>query len=75
MGYRRSQYRKEKLKKSKYNSNIKYDSEKEIYKTYYDFNYWSLKYGKKYYRKKTRKNDTSLNYGSYKKIKKYVQVG
>jgi hypothetical protein len=75
MGYRRSQQRVEKMKKSKYNSNIKYDSEKDRYKVHYDFNYWSLKYGRKFFRKKIRQSDTPLNHGSYRKIKNYIRVG
>lgn len=75
MGYRRSQERNKRLKKSKHKSNIRYDSEKDRCKVHYDFNYWSYKYGRKYFRKKVRKSDTPLNHGSYRKIKKYVQVG
>lgn len=75
MGYHRSQQRNQKIRKSKYKSNIRYDSKKGRYKVHYDFNYWAFKYGRKYFRKKVRQCDTPLNHGSYRKIKNYIQVG
>lgn len=75
MGYRRSQERNKRFKKSKHKSNVRFDSEKDRYKIHYDFNYWAFKYGKKYFRKKIRNSDETLNNGSYRKIKNYVQIG